>query len=661
MVRKLLAVCLIVILCASLMPAAAMAQETDDFQIRMDKNSLQVGDKLTVTIEGEKLIALTTYKTKVAFDPAKLEYSGTVYGEKITERILQGNTIELMNVMVSDTGISGNAELYRLEFIAKAAGNTALTLTEVEMQTHEEARTLTSRKRNINQIVAVEVLSGSLTPPPAISVTGVTIHPEAMELAAGETGQLTAAVAPANASNKNMTWFSSDPAVAAVNGSGLVTAVAAGSAAITVTTVDGGKTATSMATVTSSGGGSTTPPTPTPIPTPTPLPTPKPFAPIVKVEASTDGNGVASAVVKTEELQAAINGTNGHKVSIEVKEADGAKEIQVIIPVAAILAAKDSRINTITVDTGLAAVSINPDLLKKNDAASSDNLELSVAKVDASILPVNVQEQLGGSKTVYDFNLSLNGVKISSFDGKEVNVAIPYTLKPGENPNKVIIYYIADDGELEVIKNGKYNSETGKVEFKPKHFSKYAAGYANVSFRDVAGVEWAINSIEGLAAREAIDGEGDGRFNPGGDVTRAEFIVMLMRAFDLIDNQVKAAFADAEKGAWYYSAVASAGKLGIVDGKEDGSFGINDKISRQDMAVMIFRTAQRLNAQLPVTSASGPFADQTEIDGYAREAVSSIERTGIVDGVGGGKFAPRESSTRAQAATVIYRLFQFVD
>ncbi len=77
----------------------------------------------------------------------------------------------------------------------------------------------------------------------AVSVTGVSVNPTTATIEAGNTRQLTATVAPTNATNKNLTWSSSDNNIATVSPTGLVTAVAAGNATITVTTLDGGFTA----------------------------------------------------------------------------------------------------------------------------------------------------------------------------------------------------------------------------------------------------------------------------------------------------------------------------------------------------------------------------------------------------------------------------------
>ena len=80
-------------------------------------------------------------------------------------------------------------------------------------------------------------------------VTGVTLNTETLELFTGGSATLTATVEPSDAANQNVTWASSDPSVATVDAAGKVTAVGAGTATITVTTVDGGKTAACTVTV----------------------------------------------------------------------------------------------------------------------------------------------------------------------------------------------------------------------------------------------------------------------------------------------------------------------------------------------------------------------------------------------------------------------------
>lgn len=96
---------------------------------------------------------------------------------------------------------------------------------------------------------AFEYLVLTNTNAPVVAVTGVSVNPATATVGLGSTQQLNATIAPANATNQNVTWTSSNTAVATVNASGLVTAVAAGTTTITVKTVDGNKTATSAITV----------------------------------------------------------------------------------------------------------------------------------------------------------------------------------------------------------------------------------------------------------------------------------------------------------------------------------------------------------------------------------------------------------------------------
>lgn len=110
------------------------------------------------------------------------------------------------------------------------------------------AKTLTSgATQTLNPFQYIVLTNANVAP---VAVTGVSVSPTTASVTAGLTQQLTATIAPANATNTNVTWTSSNAAVATVSATGLVTAVAAGTATITVKTTDGAKTATSTITVT---------------------------------------------------------------------------------------------------------------------------------------------------------------------------------------------------------------------------------------------------------------------------------------------------------------------------------------------------------------------------------------------------------------------------
>src|SRR5699024_10682568 len=89
---------------------------------------------------------------------------------------------------------------------------------------------------------------------PVVAVTGVTVSPKTTSIAVGATKQLKETVSPTNATDKSVTWKSSDETIAKVDKNGLVTAVAEGTATVTVTTTDGSKTSVCDVTVTAASG-----------------------------------------------------------------------------------------------------------------------------------------------------------------------------------------------------------------------------------------------------------------------------------------------------------------------------------------------------------------------------------------------------------------------
>ena len=114
---------------------------------------------------------------------------------------------------------------------------------------------------------------------------------------------------------------------------------------------------------------------------------------------------------------------------------------------------------------------------------------------------------------------------------------------------------------------------------------------------------WAKESILALVDQDIINGYSDGTFRGDNNVTREEFIKMMVTAFDVYDAGATCAFSDVEEGAWYYPYVASAAESGLAYGKEDGTFGCGENITRQDMAVIVYRAS--VNAGIVAEDAVG--------------------------------------------------------
>ena len=162
--------------------------------------------------------------------------------------------------------------------------------------------------------------------------------------------------------------------------------------------------------------------------------------------------------------------------------------------------------------------------------------------------------------------------------------------------------------------------------------------------------EWAKEAVSYLSEKGIINGKGNGMFEPRANVTREEFVKMLVLAFSLSDEDAGCSFSDVSSGAWFKPYVASAVKNGVINGISPELFGAGEYITRQDMAVCVFRAA---GAQ-PEAFDDGLFTDSDKIAPYAREGISWMKKNGLISGYSDGSFAPAAFCTRAEAAKIIY-------
>ena len=415
-----------------------------------------------------------------------------------------------------------------------------------------------------------------------------------------------------------------------------------------------------------SGGGSDDTaviiPEPSPLPVPAPTPLPRVVDGRIEITSPIVENGTVNIEVPAADLEKALEQVkdSSRNVVVEVSKVEGVSKVVVKLPVQPIEAVETKQLEVISVNTSVANISVTADALKKDMKNDSKAIEISAELLESSKLPANLASKVG-LYPVYDLNIYVDGNKVSKQNGNRVvEVSIAYDLKPGDDPNKVVVYHLNHENSLKPEKNSQYNSSTGRIEFTTNNLGKYTVMYRNISFSDLSEALWAKDIIETLAAREIIDGIGEGMFAPNANVTRAQFIKMLIDAFDLLDETAKSSLKDVQEGAWYYSSVASAQKLGIVEGYSDGSFGVNNEITRQEMAVMAYRAALVAKIQLQENNLDKKFDDEAEIAGYAKDAVRKMHKGEIIDGMTIDMFMPGNRATRAQAAKIVYKLLMLI-
>lgn len=133
-----------------------------------------------------------------------------------------------------------------------------------------------------------------------------------------------------------------------------------------------------------------------------------------------------------------------------------------------------------------------------------------------------------------------------------------------------------------------------------------------------------------------------------------EFVKMAVNVFGFYDADAQCSFADTAEDSWHYDYIASAASKGIVNGISDSEFGVGSTITRQDMAVIIYRIAKLCGLQLTEDGEYLPFADEIHISEYAFEAVTELTKSGIINGAGNNSFLPGGLATRAEAVKMLY-------
>lgn len=172
-------------------------------------------------------------------------------------------------------------------------------------------------------------------------------------------------------------------------------------------------------------------------------------------------------------------------------------------------------------------------------------------------------------------------------------------------------------------------------------------------FTDLGSVTWAAEAINALADKGVVSGRDAVTFAPNDDITRAEFAKIVVGAFN-IELGATADLSDIDSSAWYAPYVGACYDAGIITGYDDGEFKPNNRVTRQEMAVMVLRAAQYKNVTIETPNEKVDFTDADKIASYAAEAIETLQKAGIINGVEDGKFAPEDTATRAQAAKILY-------
>lgn len=179
----------------------------------------------------------------------------------------------------------------------------------------------------------------------------------------------------------------------------------------------------------------------------------------------------------------------------------------------------------------------------------------------------------------------------------------------------------------------------------------YAAPFADVTAQD-----WYSEQVDYVYEHGLMGGTSDTTFAPNVTLSRGMMLTILYR----MEGEPAVSgtgFSDVEAGKWYSNAAAWAKQTGVAEGSGDGTLGHADPLTREQMAVMLYRYARLKGYDVSGGGVLSGFGDAAQVSAWAKDAMAWAVGKGLIQGAG-GRLLPGGTADRGQAATVIARFHQ---
>ncbi|MEA4893237.1 MAG: Ig-like domain-containing protein [Peptococcaceae bacterium] len=318
-----------------------------------------------------------------------------------------------------------------------------------------------------------------------------------------------------------------------------------------------------------------------------------------------------------------------------------------------------------------AEININAVSERFGENVTLADIEVTVSIAEPSEDTVTVVENAaedGGFTLVVpavDFTISCsyNGttVDVSNFNSYvERTIAIPEGVDPSKITTGVVV---KPDGTTHhvptrvTVIDGKYYAVINSLTN-----STYAVVWHPVEFVDVTN-HWAKDAINDMGSRMVVNGVDEKNYASDRNITRAEFAAIIVRALGLESGMGENPFGDVKSSDWYCGYIETASVYEIINGYNNGNFGPNDTITRQQAMVMIARAMKITGLTISLTGNDisallGAYTDGAFVSDYAKDCIAACLKTGITSGTGNAMISPKDYITRAEVAVMVQRLLQ---
>ena len=272
----------------------------------------------------------------------------------------------------------------------------------------------------------------------------------------------------------------------------------------------------------------------------------------------------------------------------------------------------------------------------------------------------DVTEEALTNCSVTEVTLTSGSTEITSLDGTRMRIALPVDGEVFEDGGSYVVYQITDGGQVEKL-SGKCITKDGArfVEVTAAAPGTFVAVAAEVlPFTDVTVENWFYGAVQYVYGRGLMNGTSDTIFSPDGTMNRAMLVTILYRLEGEPAVTAANAFRDVPADTWYTDAVIWADAHGIVEGVGSQQFAPVDNITREQMAVMLYRYAQYKGYDLKAGADLSQYTDAADISNWALEAIAWANAEGLITGRTAATIVPCGTATRAEAATILMRFLE---
>ena len=219
----------------------------------------------------------------------------------------------------------------------------------------------------------------------------------------------------------------------------------------------------------------------------------------------------------------------------------------------------------------------------------------------------------------------------------------------------------ADYFQMEEYPCTLYGTSGGYAEQYAKEHGMTFFALDKSPFADVAENEWYYPYVFTVYRYGLMNGTSKTTFAPNAATTRAMVVQVLFNmAAESQNVPVVDIFDDVKYGDWYFLAVTWAALTGVSTGTSDTTFSPNDPVTREQLAAFLYRFTTLCGIDCRADGDLSKFADQNQISGYAKDAISWAVGAGIINGKSPTAVAPRAYATRAEIAAMLCRLLDYI-